>query len=325
MVNTLRDLIAPFLRPIAALIDDPSISEVMVVQTEHVFVEREGRVEAVPDIRLTEAKLTAAVKHIARWHHEDIGPHRPLLDTRLDDGSRVAIAMPPVSVDGITLTIRKFAGRRYTTRELVDLGTLTEPMLTSVEAAMAARENILISGGTTTGKTTMLNALTALLPRHEVILLIEDTAEIYLPHPHLVRFEAHHDDHCTVTIRDLVRASLRHRPDRLIIGEVRGAEAFDLLQALNSGHRGTLTTIHANSARTAVTRLASCVLTAGEHLPYEAILAHIADSIRYLLHLRRRDGMRYASELVRLDAYQFGTGQFAFTTLHTHMPPETGS
>jgi pilus assembly protein CpaF len=231
--------------------------------------------------------------------------------------------MPPASVDGITLTIRKFAGRRYSTRELVELGTLTEPMLASLEAAMAARENILVSGGTATGKTTMLNALTALLPRHERILLIEDTAEIYLPHPHLVRLEAHHDEHCTVTIRDLVRASLRHRPDRLIIGEVRGAEAFDLLQALNTGHSGTLTTIHANSARTAITRLASCVLTAGEHLPHEAILAHIADSIRYLLHLTRRDGQRYASELVRLDGYQLGTGQFTFTTLHTHVPGET--
>ncbi|MPY90862.1 MAG: CpaF family protein [Luteitalea sp.] len=322
MVNTLRDLIAPFLRPIADLIDDPSISEVMVVQTAHVFVERNGRIEALPEIRLTEVKLTAAAKHIARWHHEEIGPDRPLLDARLEDGSRVAIAVPPASVDGITLTIRKFAGRRYTARELVALGTLTEPMLTSLEAAMVARENVLISGGTATGKTTMLNALTALLPHHERIVLIEDTAEISLPHPHLVRFEAHHDDQCSITIRDLVRASLRHRPDRLIIGEVRGPEAFDLLQALNTGHSGTLTTIHANSARTAVTRLASCVLTAGEHLPHEAILAHIADSIRYLLHLTRRDRLRYACELVRLEGYQFGTGQFAFTTLHTHAPQE---
>jgi pilus assembly protein CpaF len=200
---------------------------------------------------------------------------------RLPDGSRVAAVLPPCSLGGTTLTIRKFHSRFWTCEELIRVGMITEEILVLVRTALANWKNVLISGGTGTGKTTLLNAFASLLPHSERIVVIEETAELGLTHPNLVRFEARRaqPDSPAITIRDLLRATLRHRPDRIVVGEVRGGEAFDLLQALNTGHSGSMSTIHANSGELALVRFASCVLQSGVDLSYQAIRLLISESI----------------------------------------------
>jgi pilus assembly protein CpaF len=300
------DVILPFLRPIADLILDPAITEIMVNGSGRVFVERDGRLESVTGVTVREHNLRVAVRNLARALGDDISEEQPLLDSRLPDGSRVAAALPPVSLGGTTLTIRKFQGRLFTTDELVRVGTLTEAQLQTICQAIDARDNILISGGTGTGKTTLLNALVAFLPSEDRLVLIEDTAELQLDAPNLVRFEARRaqPDLPAVTIRDLLRATLRHRPDRILVGEVRGGEAFDLLQALNTGHSGTLSTIHANAAEQALRRFTSCVLQSGVDLPYPAIRHAMAECLQLLVHLERRRGRRVVTELVRVRGYR---------------------
>jgi pilus assembly protein CpaF len=250
------DRILPFLKPIEDLLVDPAITEVMVNDGGRcVFVEREGGIEGVPGRTLESRNLTVAIKNIARACGDEISDVQPLLDARLEDGSRVAAVFPPCAVTGPVLTIRKFT-RRYSLDNLVEIGTVSPSVATELAEAVGMQQNILISGGTGTGKTTLLNALAALISNRDRIVVIEETAEIHLDKPNLVRLEArraqaplgHEAPLPAVSIADLLRATLRHRPDRILLGEVRGAEAFDLLQALNTGHLGSLSTIHANSA-----------------------------------------------------------------------------
>ena len=311
------EVILPFLRPIAHLILDPAISEVMVNGSGRVFVEREGRLEAVTGVTVREQHLRVAVRNLARALGDDISEEQPLLDSRLSDGSRVAAALPPVSLGGTTLTIRKFQGRHFTADELVRIGTLSADQLLVVRQAIEARDNILISGGTGTGKTTLLNALVAFLPVEDRLVLIEDTAELQLEAPNLVRFEARRaqSDRPAITIRDLLRATLRHRPDRILVGEVRGGEAFDLLQALNTGHAGTLSTIHANGADQALRRFTSCVLQSGVDVPYVAIRHAVAECLQLLVHLERRRGRRVVTELVRVRGYHPASDTYGLESL----------
>ena len=298
-------VILPFLRPIAHLIEDPDVSEIMVNGSHRIFVEREGLVREVTDVQLDERNLRVAVKNIARALGDDVSEEQPILDSRLPDGSRVAAVFPPCSVGGTTLTIRKFQTRFFTPEELVRIGTMTPAVLETVQGAITAGKNILISGGTSTGKTTLLNACASFLPPDDRVVLIEDTAELQLDRRNLVRFEARREQAGVpaVTIRDLLRATLRHRPDRIIVGEVRGGEAFDLLQALNTGHAGTLSTIHANSADQALARLASCVVQSGVELPYQAVRHQIAEAIDFVLHLSRQGGARVVDELLQIGRY----------------------
>jgi pilus assembly protein CpaF len=299
------DVILPFLRPIEHLIKDPGVSEIMVNGPTSVFVERQGHVELVEGVTITERSLQVAVRNIARALGDEINEEKPILDSRLPDGSRVAAVFPPCSVRGTTLTIRKFRSKFFTCEELVRIDSLTEELRTVLQDAVASHKNILISGGTGTGKTTLLNALSACIDPGERIVLIEDTAEIQIETANLVRFEARREqpDIPAVTIRDLLKATLRHRPDRILLGEVRGGEAFDLLQALNTGHSGTLSTIHANSAQQAISRFTSCVLQSGVELPYAAVRRNIADALHLLLHIQRREGRRYVSELLAMERY----------------------
>jgi pilus assembly protein CpaF len=299
------DVILPFLRPIAHLIQDPDVTEIMVNGSRRIFVERQGLIEAVHGIEIDERNLKVAVKNIARALGDDASEERPILDSRLPDGSRVAAVLPPCSVGGTTLTIRKFQTRFFTADELVRIGTMTSEALAHIRAAIEKNENILISGGTSTGKTTLLNALAAFLPANDRVVLIEDTAELQIERTNLVRFEARREQpgFPAVVIRDLLRATLRHRPDRIIVGEVRGGEAFDLLQALNTGHSGTLSTIHANSAAQALARFSSCVVQSGVELPYQAVRYQIADAINLVLHLGRAHGARVVRELIRISGY----------------------
>lgn len=311
------DVILPFLRPIEHLILDPDITEIMVNGSRRVFIERAGLLEEVPDVHVDERNLEVAVKNIARALGDDVSEEKPILDSRLPDGSRVAAVFPPCSVGGTTLTIRKFQTKFFTADELVRIGTMTPEVLGMVRAAIEQNENILISGGTSTGKTTLLNALAAFLPANDRVVLIEDTAELQIDRPNLVRFEARREQAGlpAVTIRELLRATLRHRPDRIIVGEVRGGEAFDLLQALNTGHSGTLSTIHANSAEQALARFASCVVQSGIELPYQAVRYQIADAIDLVLHLGRVAGTRVVRELIRIDRYDASRDRYDHETL----------
>ena len=308
------EIILPFLRPIEHLILDESISEVMVNGPDRIFIEKAGFVEPVPGITLGEKSLMVAVKNIARRLGDDISESKPILDSRLPDGSRVAAVIPPCSVNGVTLTIRKFNARYFGVEDLVQAGTLERWLANQLEAYVLARKSILIAGATGSGKTSLLNVLGKFIPADERILLIEDTSEIHMGQDNLVRFEARPPQNGLpgVTIRELLKAALRHRPDRLILGEIRGSEAFDLLQRLNTGHSGSLSTVHATSARQGLARFTSCVLQSGVDLPYRAIKTNIGDSLDVVVHLERRPGRRFVSEVVEIQGYDPDKDEYSY-------------
>lgn len=312
------ETILPFLKPIEHLILDESVSEVMVNGSDRVFIERAGFVEQVRGVSLSNRFLTVAVKNIARRLGDDISETKPILDSRLPDGSRVAAVIPPCSLGGVTLTIRKFDCRHFEIEDLIRADTLDRGLANRLEDALLQKRNLLISGATGSGKTSMLTALGKFIPPDERILLIEDTAEIQLAHENLVRFEARREQNGTpaVSIRDLLKAALRHRPDRILLGEVRGGEAFDLLQLLNTGHSGTISTIHANSARQGLSRFASCVLQSGLEIPYRAIKTNIADSLNVVIQLERRPGRRFISEVLEISGYDPDADLFDFRPIY---------
>jgi pilus assembly protein CpaF len=299
------EAILPFLKPIEHLILDDSISEVMVNGPDHIFVEKAGFIEPVRGVRLGEKSLMVAVKNIARRLGGDISESKPILDSRLPDGSRVAAVIPPCSVNGVTLTIRKFNSRHFAIEDLVQVGTLERWLANQLEGYVLARKNILITGSTGSGKTSMLNVLGKFIPTDERVLLIEDTSEIHMCQDNLVRFEARQSQNGlpAVSIRELLKASLRHRPDRIILGEIRGGEAFDLLQLLNTGHSGSLSTVHATSAKQGLARFTSCVLQSGIDLPYRSVKTNVGDSVNVVVHLERRPGRRFVSEVVEIHGY----------------------
>jgi len=299
------NVILPFLKPIEDLIRDPEISDIMVNGSASVFVERSGRMQEVPGVTLSEKALQVAVRNIARTLGDDISPEKPLLDARLPDGSRVAAVFPPCSLTGTILTIRKFHGRWYSLEDLVRIGSLAPGLLPRLRYAVENGLNILVSGKTGAGKTTFLSALSTCIPSEQRVVVIEDTSEIQLARNNLVRLEARREQPPTpaVTIRDLLRTTLRLRPDRIILGEVRGAEAFEFLQALNTGHLGTFCTIHANSATHAIARFATCVLLSDVELPYKAIRANIGDLVNLLVHIDLRQGKRMVTQVVGIAGY----------------------
>ena len=299
------ETILPFLKPIEHLILDDSISEVMVNGPDCIFIEKAGFIEPVRGVSLGEKSLMVAVKNIARRLGDDISESKPILDSRLPDGSRVAAVIPPCSVNGVTLTIRKFNSRHFGIEDLIQAGTLERWLANQLEAYVLARKNLLICGSTGSGKTSLVNVLGKFIPADERIVLIEDTSEIHMCQDNLVRFEARQPQNGlpAITIRELLKASLRHRPDRLILGEIRGSEAFDLLQLLNTGHSGSLSTVHATSAKQALARFTSCVLQSGVDLPYRSVKTNVADSINVVVHLERRPGRRFVSEVVEIHGY----------------------
>jgi len=312
------ELILPFLKPIEHLVLDDSVSEIMVNGPDRVFIERAGFLERMEGVALSEKSLLVAVKNIARRLGSDISEAKPILDSRLPDGSRVAAVIPPCSLAGVTLTIRKFNTRHFEMEDLVRVGTLDRPLANRLEDYVLQRRNILIAGGTGTGKSTLAGQLARFIPEDERVLLIEDTAELHLRQPNLVRFEARQAQNGLpeVPIRDLLKAALRHRPDRLILGEIRGAEAFDLLQLLNTGHAGSISTIHANSAKQGLARLTSCVLQSGVELPYRSVKTAIGDSVDLVIYIERRPGRRFISEVLEVDHYDPDTDCFDLRTVH---------
>lgn len=293
------------LGPLEPLLEDASITEIMVNDPERIFVEREGRIERV-DVRFRgEDHLRHVIDRIVAPIGRRIDESSPLVDARLPDGSRVNAVIPPLAIGGPTLTIRKFSRQPFTLRRLVKLATLNDQMASYLKAGVKKRMSILVSGGTGSGKTSTLNALGCCIPPSERLITIEDAAELQLEHEDLVSMEARPpniEGRGEITIRTLVRNALRMRPDRIIVGEVRGGEAFDMLQAMNTGHRGSMTTLHANSPPDALIRLESMVLMSGFDMPIAAIRRMIAGAIEVVVQQDRlSDGRRVVTAITRLE------------------------
>ncbi len=295
----LDDLI--YYGPISPLLRMDDIDEIMVNGADRVCIERKGLIYRTGIRFFNEQHLVSIIQRIVEQVGRHIDEVSPMVDARLPDGSRVNAVIAPLSLDGASLTIRKFAKERLTTSELIQYGTLSKPMAVFLQKMIRLRKSILISGGTGTGKTTLLNVLSNFIPVNERLVTIEDSAELRLNHWNLVRLEsrmANVEGRGLISIRDLVINSLRMRPDRIIVGECRGKEAWDMLQAMNTGHEGSMTTVHANSPRDALARLENMVLMAGFELPVSAIREQISSSIDFIVHLTRMpDGSRKITQI----------------------------
>jgi pilus assembly protein CpaF len=292
------------LGPLEVLLDDPAVEEVMVNGPERVYVERRGLLEPTEVAFESEEELRNAIERILAPLGRRVDELSPMVDARLADGSRVNVVIPPLAIDGPSLSIRRFGVSRPGPDELVSLGTLTPQQREQLERAVGERRSVLVSGGTGSGKTTLLNALSSFVCPDERVVTIEDAAELRLQQPHVVRLESRPagvEGKGEVTIRDLLRNALRMRPDRIVIGEVRGVEALDLLTALNTGHEGALSTVHANSPADALRRLETLALMAGVGLPHEAIAEQVRLGIDVVVHLQRQpDGSRRVTEIAEV-------------------------
>lgn len=307
MVSELKDEMLG-LGPIESLLKDDSITEIMVNGPKKIFIERKGKLE-LTDVQFhDDAHVMNIIERILSPIGRHIDESSPLVDARLADGSRVNIIIPPLSLVGPTITIRKFAKRAYSIDDLIGFGTLDKKMADFIKACVQAKVNILVSGGTGSGKTTTLNVLSSFIPFNERIVTIEDAAELRLQQDHVVTLEsrpANIEGNGEITIRDLVRNALRMRPDRIVVGEVRSGEALDMLQAMNTGHEGSLTTAHANSPRDALSRLETMVLMSGFEMPVKAIREQISSAIELILQQSRlKDGSRritYITEVQHME------------------------
>ena len=311
------------LKPLKLLLDDDSVNDILINGPNYIYVERAGRLEKTSLTFPSDADVFKVAEAVAAQAGRAVNPRRPLLDARLPDGSRVNIIAPPLSVDGTVISIRKFSRRLITLDLMAQTRNLSPQLADFLKVAARCRLNILISGGTGSGKTTLLNAISQFIQAEERIVTIEDAAELKLQQPHVVRLETRPirlgQQDQEVTIRDLMKNALRMRPDRIIVGEVRGAEAFDMMQAMNTGHEGSLTTIHANHPRDAMSRLENMITMANLNLPSLAIRQQIASAIHLVIQISRmRDGHRriaYISEVVGMESDVI-TMQDLFTFQH---------
>jgi pilus assembly protein CpaF len=299
------------LGPLEPLLSDPTISDILVNGSGQVYLERKGKLERSSIRFHDDAHLMNIIDRIVSAVGRRVDESAPMVDARLKDGSRVNVIIPPLAIDGPVLSIRRFAVESLMPKDLIGFGTLTLEAMEVLEAMVHARLNIVISGGTGSGKTTLLNVLSGFVPENERIITIEDSAELQLRQPHVVRLEtrpANIEGRGQVTQRDLVRNSLRMRPDRIVVGEVRGAEALDMLQAMNTGHDGSLTTIHANSARDALSRIETMVAMSGVQLPIRALRAQISSAISAVVHTERQeDGKRRLISLQEINGMEGDT------------------
>ncbi|MEU6125034.1 CpaF family protein [Streptomyces sp. NPDC047123] len=308
------------------LLADASITEIMVNGPDSIFVERAGRVEQLPLRFASEEQLMQTIERIVSTVNRRVDESNPMVDARLPTGERVNVIIPPLALTGATLTIRRFP-RAYTLPELIGLGSLDEHMLMLLAAFVRARFNLIVSGGTGTGKTTLLNALSGLIPAHERIITIEDSAELQLQQEHVIRLESRPpnvEGKGQITIRDLVRNSLRMRPDRIIVGEVRGGETLDMLQAMSTGHDGSLATVHANTAEDALMRMQTLGSMSEVQIPFEALKDQINSAVDVVIQLARHgDGSRKVAEIVLLVSH--GRQQFRIVPVTRFVPRPLGA
>ncbi|MGH2659896.1 MAG: CpaF family protein [Actinomycetota bacterium] len=292
------------LGPLETFVHDPEVTEVMVNRWDSIYVERAGKIYWSGAKFHDDSQLRRTIDMIVAKVGRRVDEASPYVDARLPDGSRVNAIIPPLAIDGACLTIRKFSSDPYQAEDLVTFGTLTRPVVELLDACVRGRMNILVSGGTGAGKTTTLNVLSSFLPDDERIITIEDSAELRLQQPHVVRLEyrpPNIEGRGEVTIRDLVRNALRMRPDRIVVGEVRGAEALDMLQAMNTGHDGSISTIHSNAPRDALSRLETMSLMAGMDLGIRAIREQISSAVNLIIHqARMKDGVRRLTHITEI-------------------------
>lgn len=294
-----------------SIIHDDTITEVMINGPDHVFIEQNGKVRRISDTFENEQKLEDIIQRVVGMAGREVNQANPIVDTRLPDGSRVNVVLPPISLKGAIVTIRKFSKEPMTIAKLIEYGSITQEIADVLEILVKAKYNIFICGGTGSGKTTFLNAVSHFIPKDERIITIEDSAELQIEGlDNLVSLETRNANTAgvgAVTIRDLIRSSLRMRPERIIVGEVRGAEALDMLQAMNTGHDGSLSTGHGNSTKDMLSRLETMVLTGAEGLPLDAVRQQIASAIDIIIHLSRlRDRSRKTMEITEVTGYENG-------------------
>lgn len=294
-----------------SIIHDDTITEVMINGPDHVFVEQNGKVRRIEAAFESEQKLEDIIQRVVGMAGREVNQANPIVDTRLPDGSRVNVVLPPISLKGAIVTIRKFSKEPMTIQKLIDYGSITEDISNVLELLVKAKYNIFICGGTGSGKTTFLNAVSHYIPKDERIITIEDSAELQITGlENLVSLETRNANTAgagAVTIRELIKSALRMRPERIIVGEVRGAEALDMLQAMNTGHDGSLSTGHANSTKDMLSRLETMVLTGAEGLPLDAVRQQIASAVDIIIHLSRlRDRSRKTMEITEVAGYRNG-------------------
>ena len=311
------------------LMDDPEVTEVMINGPEHIFVERKGKLTRWDKRFSSRQKLEDLVQQIVSFSNRAVSKAHPIADARLPDGARVNVVLDPVALDGPVVTIRRFPRQPIGMEQLIEWGSVTQEAADFLKEAVAAGKNLFISGGTGSGKTTFLNALSQYIPGQERIITVEDNAELQIRHiPNLVRLEARNantEGTGEITIRDLIRTALRMRPDRIVVGEVRGSEAIDMLQAMNTGHDGSLSTGHANSTADMLSRLEMMVLM-GMEIPLDAIRRQIASAIQLFVHLGRMpDGSRRVLEITEVAGYEQGQICLKPVFLYEALPGKSGA
>jgi pilus assembly protein CpaF len=320
-----------FLEPIGAFLSDGSVSEIMINGPDEIYIERAGRLHATEARFPSEHALASAVRNIAQFVGKTVGPDRPILDARLPDGSRVCAVLPPAARRGISVSIRRFPKQRLTVAELVRHGSLSEAARDFLDLCVRVKRNIVVAGGTGSGKTSLLNALGSFIPDDERIVVIEDTSEVQLQQPHAVYLEARPPDprgRGAVSIRDLLRATLRLRPDRIVVGECRGGEALDLVQAMTSGHGGSLSTVHATYPHDTLNRLETLCLMSDVNLPLGALRGQVASAVNVIVQTSRmNDGSRKITHIAECTGLDDAGGyrlEMLFQFRQTGVEPKSG-
>lgn len=332
MSNVFQDAIKTFLAPIGDLLEDDSVSEVMINGPFEIFVEQKGLVHKVPNVFHNEEALTAAMRAVAQSVGRVIDTDNPRLDARLPDGSRIAVVLPPMAKNGTTVAIRKFSKEKLGLKDLIEFGSVSQTAARFLDCCMHLGKNTLVSGGTGSGKTTMLNILGSRMPKTQRLLIIEDSAELQIKAEHVVQFETRKENLkmgvTGVSIRDLVESALRLRPDRIIVGEVRGMEALDLLNAMGTGHEGSMGTVHANTPIDACTRLETLCLMGETRIPPDAIRKMVGSALQLIVQCNRyHDGARrtsHISEVLGVDASGNYIVKDIFRWVQTGKDPDSG-
>jgi pilus assembly protein CpaF len=317
--NVFAETLLQFFAPIRSYLDDQTVSDIVINGPFQVFVERRGKLELTPARFETSEDLTAALRNVAQFVGKQVDEQRPILEARLPSGARLQAVFPPAAPDGPHVAIRKFPKSALTTARLVDLGALTPVAAQTLHAFVSAKLNVVIAGGTGSGKTSLLNALSAFIPEGERVVVIEDSKEVQLQRPHVVQLEARPPDakgRGEVTIRDLFRATLRMRPDRIVIGEIRGGEALDIIQAMTSGHGGCLGTLHATHPRDTLSRLETMSMMSNIDMPLAAMRMQIASAVNLIVQIARmRDGSRKVTHVTEVLGFDVATSTYQMQDL----------